>query len=91
MTQSHKEDSSTTTTEKNLTKESWLDHIPWNMAILAIILALLPFTPEPHLFEKFKMLLAGDLSKPLDIFDFFMHGTPITLITLKAIQHFFRS
>jgi hypothetical protein len=91
MTQSSEEESSTLSTNKGLPKENWLDHIPWNMAILAIILALLPFSPEPHLYEKFKMLLSGDLSKPLDIFDFFMHGTPITLISLKAIQHFFRS
>ncbi|MBF0195555.1 MAG: hypothetical protein HQL71_13420, partial [Magnetococcales bacterium] len=58
MTQSSEEEASKPTIDHNKPKQIWLDHIPWNMSILAIILALLPFSPEPHLWEKSKMLLA---------------------------------
>ena len=40
----------------------WLDKIPYiYIAPLAIFLALAPFSPEPHLWEKLKMLSAGTL------------------------------
>ena len=62
----------------------WLDNIPYKMlAPLAIFLALAPFVPEPHLWEKLKMLFAGTLSRPVDIFDLFLHGTPLVLLFLK--------
>jgi len=53
------------------------------LAIPALFLAVAPLTGEPHLLEKFNMLLSGSLTKPIDIFDFFMHATPITLLLLK--------
>jgi hypothetical protein len=62
----------------------WLDKLP--MAVLlpvAIVLALAPFTPEPHLWEKLKLLSAGELTQPIDIFDLFLHGTPLLLVMLK--------
>lgn len=46
------------------------------LLIVALTLGLLPFIPEPHVWEKLKMLAAGELAKPLDIFDLFLHGTP---------------
>ena len=62
----------------------WLDRIPYTMLVpLAIFLALAPFAPEPHLWEKLKMLFAGTLSRPVDIFDLFLHGTPLVLLLLK--------
>lgn len=65
----------------------WLDKLPTiPFGIVAIMLALAPFTPEPHLWEKFKMLAAGELSTPMDIFDLFLHGTPITLFLIKIIR-----
>lgn len=39
--------------------------------------------PEPHLVEKLRMLLAGTLVRPLDIFDLAMHATPLALLVLK--------
>lgn len=82
-------------TEKNspppTTSNNWLDRIPWRMAPIAVVLALLPFVPEPHLYEKIKMVIDGSLSKPIDIFDLFMHGTPITLFILKFIHQSIRS
>lgn len=62
----------------------WLDKIPLvPLAIIAIALALAPITPEPHLWQKLKMLVAGELGKPIDIFDLFLHGTPLLLLLLR--------
>jgi hypothetical protein len=64
----------------------WLDSIPYiYIAPLAILLALVPFSPEPHLWEKLKMLFAGTLVRPIDIFDLFLHGTPLLLLVLKML------
>lgn len=61
-----------------------LARMPYStLAILAVILGLSPFVPEPHLFEKIRMLFQGTLTRPLDIFDLFMHGTPILLLLIK--------
>jgi len=65
----------------------WLDKIPLTtLLIIALLLGLAPFTPEPHLWEKLKMLAAGELVKPIDIFDLFLHGTPVVLLVLKFIR-----
>jgi hypothetical protein len=50
-----------------------------------VVLALAPFAPEPHLWEKLKMLFAGTLTRPIDIFDLFLHGTPLLLLLLKLL------
>jgi len=64
----------------------WLDRIPYvYIAPLAILLALAPFSPEPHLWEKLKMLSAGTLVRPIDIFDLFLHGTPLLILILKML------
>lgn len=55
------------------------------LVIAALFLGLAPFVPEPHLLEKLKMLSDGTLSKPIDIFDLFMHGTPLILLILKLV------
>ena len=65
----------------------WLDRIPYIMlAPLAIFLALVPFTPEPHLWGKLKMLSTGTLSRPIDIFDLFLHGTLLVILLLKLLS-----
>ena len=62
----------------------WLDKIPYTVLVpLAVFLALAPFSPEPHLWEKLKMLAAGTLVRPIDIFDLFLHGAPLVLLLLK--------
>lgn len=65
----------------------WLDRIPllWLLP-LAVVLALAPFTPEPHLWEKLRMLVAGELVRPVDIFDLLLHGTPLLLVLLKLAR-----
>ena len=47
-----------------------LNRIPmlW-LALVAGWLAVAPIWPEPHLIEKLRMLLAGTLVRPLDMFD----------------------
>lgn len=55
------------------------------LAMISIMLGLAPFVPEPHLWEKLKMLGNGTLSAPMDIFDLLMHGLPVTLLILKLL------
>jgi hypothetical protein len=69
----------------------WLDRIPYALLLpLAVVMALLPFVPEPHLWEKLKMLASGTLVRPIDIFDLFLHGTPLLLLALKLLSGFSR-
>ena len=50
------------------------------------LLGLAPFTPEPHLWEKLKMLADGTLVRPIDIFDLLLHATPWLLLGLKLTR-----
>ena len=62
----------------------WHANIPYMLLVpLALFLALAPFTPEPHLWEKLKMLFAGTLVRPIDIFDLLLHGIPLVILLLK--------
>jgi len=65
----------------------WLDKIPtvW-LVVAAVLMALMPFTPEPHLLEKFRMFREGTLSRPLDIFDVFWHLLPSILLVIKLYR-----
>lgn len=66
---------------------AWLDPIPlWLIAAVAIWLALAPFVPEPHLTEKLRMLAAGALKRPIDIFDLLFHLAPIVVLVLKLVR-----
>ena len=61
-----------------------LDQIPvLPLVIITLMLGLAPFVPEPHLWQKLKMLVSGELSRPLDIFDLLMHGTPAIILIIK--------
>lgn len=65
---------------------SILRTIPYSILIpAAIFLGLTPFVPQPHLVEKFAMLLSGTLSRPVDIFDLVMHGSPAVLLLAKFL------
>jgi hypothetical protein len=62
----------------------WIDRIPFVVLVpLALVLGLAPFAPEPHLWEKLRMLAAGTLYRPIDIFDLFLHGAPLVLLAWK--------
>ena len=66
---------------------AWLDSIPLLIFVaLCATLGLAPFTPEPHIVEKLRMLFQGTLTKPVDIFDMIMHATPWVLLVLKLIR-----
>lgn len=67
---------------------NWLDKIPLTtLLLISLTLGLAPFAPEPHVWEKLKMLFNGELARPLDIFDLFLHGTPWLLLILKLIRN----
>ena len=55
------------------------------LIVLSLTLGLAPFTPEPHLWEKLKMLVSGELTELLDIFDLLLHGTPWLLLVMKLL------
>ena len=63
---------------------AWIQSLPISiLVILCLTLGLAPFVPEPHVWEKLKMLAAGNLKKPVDIFDLLMHGLPFLLLILR--------
>jgi hypothetical protein len=65
----------------------WIDRIPkWLLVVVAIYLAGAPFVPEPHLTEKWRMLLDGTLSKPIDIFDFLLHTMPMVVLAIRMVR-----
>lgn len=66
---------------------TWLDRIPFVILVpLALLLGLAPFVPEPHLWEKSKMLASGTRVRPIDIFDLLYHGAPWLLLTIKLVR-----
>ncbi|MFM9940148.1 MAG: hypothetical protein ACKVP7_11720, partial [Hyphomicrobiaceae bacterium] len=66
---------------------NWLDGIPWSVVVIATLtLGLAPFFPEPHIWEKLKMLTAGTLTKPIDMFDLAFHSAPWLLAMLKVAR-----
>lgn len=66
---------------------NWIDRQPLGIfIIIALTLGLAPFVPEPHVWEKLKMLFSGTLTKPIDIFDLLMHGTPWVLLAIKLFR-----
>jgi len=66
---------------------SHLDQIPLSWLVLAALtLGLAPFVPEPHIWEKLKMLAAGNLVRPIDIFDLAMHAAPWLLLAVRLVR-----
>ncbi|WP_303852482.1 hypothetical protein [Seleniivibrio woodruffii] len=55
------------------------------LIIFAVLLGLAPFSPEPHIVEKLRMLSEGTLRRPIDIFDLFFHLAPVLVIILKFV------
>ena len=65
----------------------FIDSLPLPMVlVLAFFLGLAPFFPEPHLVEKVRMLVNGELSRPLDIFDLLLHTAPWVLLVIKLLR-----
>jgi hypothetical protein len=53
---------------------------------LVLILGFAPFFPQPHIVEKLRMLMAGTLKKPIDIFDLFWHAWPFLLLAYRIFR-----
>ena len=64
-----------------------IDDIPWTLALLlCATLGLAPFAPVPHLWEKLGMLVSGELTRAIDIFDLVLHGAPFALLAGKGLR-----
>ena len=71
---------------------SLLDRLPLPLALLlGLGLGLAPFVPEPHIWEKLKMLAAGSLTRPIDMFDLFYHAIPMALMLAKIARMVWRA
>ena len=53
---------------------------------LVLLLGFAPFYPQPHIVEKLRMLLAGTLKKPIDIFDLIWHAWPFLLLLYRILS-----
>ena len=63
---------------------SLVSKINWPILIVACAtIGLAPLFPEPHVWEKLRMLVQGNLTRAIDWFDLLMHGTPWVLVVLK--------
>ncbi len=66
--------------------KDFIKSLPYPLLILmSIFMLLAPFQPEPHLVQKFNMLMAGNLTKPLDMFDVVWHLLPVGLLIAKLM------
>ena len=65
----------------------FIDEIPLALLFaMGLTLGLAPFVPEPHIWEKLKMLAAGDLRRAVDWFDLLLHATPWVLLAIRLIR-----
>ena len=58
----------------------------WVLLVLAIMLGIAPLGSQPHLLEKLGMLAEGTLSRPIDIFDLFLHSIFSVLLIVKLVR-----
>ncbi|MCA2014297.1 RND transporter [Pararhodobacter sp. CCB-MM2] len=66
---------------------SLIDRLPLGLLLIAALtLGLAPFAPQPHVWEKLTMLASGTLTRPIDLFDLALHGTPWLLLALKLAR-----
>jgi len=63
----------------------WLEKIPLGPLLLAAaFMALAPFRPQPHLWEKLGMLAEGQLTQAVDMFDLLWHSALLIVVLLKV-------
>jgi hypothetical protein len=64
--------------------EQFFLKLPWGVVILlCLTLGLAPYNP-PHIWEKLRMLLGGQMYRPIDWLDFFFHALPWLLLIAKG-------
>jgi len=57
---------------------------------LVVVLGFAPFVPQPHIVEKLRMLAAGTLKRPIDIFDLCWHAWPFLLLAVRFVMDLMR-
>ena len=63
---------------------SLVSKINWPILIVTCAtIGFAPLFPEPHVWEKLRMMVQGNLIRAIDWFDLLMHGTPWVLVVLK--------
>lgn len=66
---------------------AWLDKTDWfTLALVGGLLMFAPYSREPHLVEKLRMLVQGSLQAPVDVFDLLMHASPLVLFGAKLTR-----
>jgi hypothetical protein len=53
---------------------------------LVLLLGFAPFFPQPHIVGKIRLLISGELKRPLDIFDLAWHAWPFMLLGYRVIR-----
>ena len=62
-----------------------IDKLPtFPTVVVGLWMGLAPFMPEPHLVQKFYMLINNEPFKLIDVFDVFMHGGIAAIAVLKV-------
>lgn len=60
------------------------------LIIIALVMAVLPFGEQPHLWQKLLLLKDGYLHKPMDWLDLLMHGGPLvavlSILAFRGVQ-----
>ena len=65
----------------------YIDRIPLGpLVIVTLIMTFAPFVPEPHILEKSRMLVSGELTKGIDIFDLFWHSFLIVILVIRLVR-----
>lgn len=66
---------------------SLFQRIPYSILIpAAILLGLAPFSGEPHLIEKVRLIFQGVRLRAIDIFDLCLHSAPSVLLIGKILS-----
>jgi len=66
-------------------KETLSNPLVW--LVISLTLGLAPFSPEPHVWEKIKWVMAGaEGMRFVDWFDLILHGTPWIMLILTSLS-----
>lgn len=65
-----------------------IDNLPFGpVMFLGTVFTLMPFVPEPHLWQKIMMITNGLYMAPIDWFDICVHGGAALLVAFKLTRH----
>jgi len=59
--------------------------------VFSIWMLFAPFSPEPHLVQKYNWMLNGETFKAIDVFDVFWHVLPTILLLIKWRKRLMKS